>query len=225
MSLTVQDAARMLQLSERQMREHIEKGDCPFRHVNERPVINQSDLVEWATARGLPVLLPTDAGAEPMPRLTEALEGGGIVHHLPGSDKDTVFRHLVQRMPLPADIDPDFLHSVLLAREALGSTAIGAGVAVPHPRSPILLGVPRAMITLCFLETPVDFGALDGQPVHALFSMISPTTRIHLHLLSMLAFALRDSGFMDAIARRADGEEILAVTRRIESGAGRGGQG
>ena len=219
MPLTVKDAARMLKLSERAVQEHIEKGDFPSRCVNGRLLLNRDELIEWATARGMPVALPEGAGTERMPALSEALQAGGVVHGLPGKDKDSVLRHLVESMPLPADVDPDFLHSVLLAREALGSTAVGDGVAVPHPRNPILLRVPSALVTLCFLETPIDFGALDGKPVQALFSMISPTTRIHLHLLSRLAYALRDAGFKEGLARQADAEEILAAVRRIEARA------
>ena len=217
MPLTVRDAARMLDLSERAVQEHIETGEMPSQCVNGRYFLNRDELIEWATARGLALALPPADPAEHMPTLSEALQAGGIFHGLPGADKDSVLRHLVESMPLPADVDPDFLHSVLLAREALGSTAIGEGVAVPHPRSPILLRVPKALVTLCFLESPIDFGALDGQPVQALFSMISPTTRIHLHLLSLLAFALRDPGFREGIVRRASAEEILAAARRIEA--------
>lgn len=217
--MTIPEAARMLNFTERAVQERIEKGDLPSRCVNGRHLLNRDELIEWATEHGVPVALAAGKGAERMPALSEALEAGGIVHGNPGRDKDAVLRHLVESMPLPADVDPDFLHSVLLAREALGSTAVGEGVAVPHPRSPILLRVPTALVTLCFLEEPIDFGALDGQPVHALFSMISPTTRIHLHLLSRLAFALRDPGFQDGIARRAPAAEILEAARRIEAGS------
>ncbi len=218
MQLTVRDAARMLDLSERVVQERIEKGELPSQCVNGRYFLNRDELIEWATTHGFSVALPADQ-VEPMPTLSDALAAGGIVHGLPGKDKDTVLRHLVESMPLPADVDPDFLHSVLMAREALGSTAVGDGVAVPHPRSPILLRVPTALVTLCFLESPIDFGALDGKPVQALFSMISPNTRVHLHLLSVLAFALRDSGFRKALARRAGTEEILAAVRRLEAHA------
>ena len=222
MQLNVRAAARMLGLSERAVQDHIEKGEIPSQCVNGRHFLNRDELIEWATAHGLPVAAPAGESGERLPALSDALQAGGIVHGLPGADKNSVLRHLVESMPLPADVDPDFLHSVLMAREALGSTAIGEGVAVPHPRSPILLRVPRALVTLCFLAEPIDFGALDGKPVQALFSMISPTTRIHLHLLARLAFALRDPDFKDGIARRAGAEEILAAARRIEARAAPG---
>lgn len=219
MQLSIKQAARILRFSERHVQERIEKGEIPSQCVNGRHFLNRDELIEWATARGLPVELPAADAAETMPTLGAALAAGGIVHGLAGTDKDSVLRHLVASMPLPADVDPDFLHGVLLAREALGSTAVGEGVAIPHPRSPILLRVPKALVTLCFLEHPIDFGALDGKPVHALFSMISPTTRIHLHLLSLLAFALRDPVFRDCVARRAGPDEILAAVRRLEADA------
>ncbi len=219
MQLSVRDAARLLNLSERALMERVEKAEIPSQRVKGRYFLNRDELVEWATARGLAVQSPADVGETRLPTLGDALVAGGIVHGLPGRNKDAVLRHLVESMPLPADIDPDFLHSVLLAREALGSTAVGDGVAVPHPRSPILLRVPSALVTLCFLETPIDFGAVDGKPVQALFSMISPTTRIHLHLLSRLAFALRDPGFKECIVQRASATEILAAARRIEASA------
>jgi len=74
------------------------------------------------------------------------------------------------------------------------------------------------MVTLCFLEKPIDFGALDGQPVHYLFTMVSPTVRSHLHLLSRLAFALRDAGFQGAIRRQGLRDEILTELHRVEFG-------
>jgi PTS system nitrogen regulatory IIA component len=105
---------------------------------------------------------------------------------------------------------------VLWARENLQSTGIGEGVAIPHVRNPIVLHVARPMITLCFLEQPVDFEALDGKPVHALFSLICPTVRTHLALLARLSFALHDERFKRAIAQQAAGDHILAEARRVE---------
>jgi PTS system nitrogen regulatory IIA component len=106
---------------------------------------------------------------------------------------------------------------VLLAREALASTGIGDGIAIPHVRSPIVLHVSEPTITLCFLERPVDFAALDGRPVRALFLLVSPTVRAHLSLLSRLAFALRDPGFKDAVARQVVRDDLLAELRRVEA--------
>jgi PTS system nitrogen regulatory IIA component len=103
---------------------------------------------------------------------------------------DSVLRSVVELLRLPDHVDREFLLQVLLARESLGSTGIGDGIAIPHARNPIVLNVERPTITLCFLENPVDFAALDGLPVTMLFTLVNPTVRAHLHLLSRLAFIL-----------------------------------
>jgi PTS system nitrogen regulatory IIA component len=73
------------------------------------------------------------------------------------------------------------------------------------------------MITLCFLEKPIDYGALDGKPVQVLFSLISPTVKSHLQLLARLSFALHDARFKGAVMRQARPEEIFSESRRVES--------
>jgi PTS system nitrogen regulatory IIA component len=85
-------------------------------------------------------------------------------------------------------------------------------------RNPIVLHLSRATVTLCFLEQPVDFGALDGQPVSILFTLISPTVRAHLHLLSRLAFTLREPRFKAAVSTQASREEIFEALSAAEAG-------
>jgi len=116
-------------------------------------------------------------------------------------------------MKLPPDMDRHFLLQVLLAREAMASTGVGDGVAIPHVRNPIVLSVSRPAICLCFPEKPVEFDAIDNQLVHTLFTLVAPSVRIHLHLLSRLALALRDPGFRDALKRQLPRDEILAIAR------------
>jgi len=103
-----------------------------------------------------------------------------------------------------------------LAREALGSTGIGDGIAIPHPRNPIVLDVEQPHLSLLFLENPVDFDALDKMPVHALFTIISPTVRIHLHLLSRIAYMLHNANFREKLKRHSPADQIIADIKGIE---------
>jgi PTS system nitrogen regulatory IIA component len=123
----------------------------------------------------------------------------------------------VNLMRLPDEVDRNFLLRVLVARETLGSTGIGEGIAIPHVRNPIVLHVPRPSVTLCFLEQSIDFGALDGKPVRVLFAVISPTIRAHLYLMSRLGFALRATDFKNAILEEASREDVFREARRVES--------
>jgi PTS system nitrogen regulatory IIA component len=225
--IALPDAARLFGVSEKKIRGWIRHDGMPAHRVNDQYRFSRAELLEWATARGREVVGDLFAGADvpDTPGLADALQAGGVHHGLPGLDRESALRALVERMPLPDDADRELLLRVLLAREAMQSTAIGDGIATPHVRNPIVLHVPRALITLGFLERPVDFGALDGQPVHTLFAVVSPTVRAHLHLLSRLAFALRNPAFRRAVLGRGTGDEIVAAARGAEDGLPRRGPG
>jgi PTS system nitrogen regulatory IIA component len=80
------------------------------------------------------------------------------------------------------------------------------------------LHVTEPIVSLCFLEKPIDFGSLDGKPVTCLFTLISPTVKAHLYLLSRLAFSLRDEEFRKVIERQGTRDEIYAGIKRVEAG-------
>jgi len=222
MQLTVRDVSSLLKVSEKTVYRWISQGILPAYRVNEQYRFNRAELLEWATSRKMNVAAELfeepESHAAPVPGLVEALQAGGIFYRVDGTDKESVLRAVVEHMRLPEEVDREFLLRVLLAREALQSTGIGDGIAIPHVRNPIVLHVSRPMISLCFLEKPVDFQALDGKPVFVLFSLISPTVRAHLRMLSRLSFALHDAGFKDAIIRQASRDEILAEARRVDAG-------
>ena len=221
MQLTVRVVSKLLKVSEKTVYRWIEHDDLPASLVDGRYGFNRGELVEWAAARHIPVpdelFQAVDSVVSTLPSLTEALREGGIFYGVKGTDKGSVLRATVESMPLPEDVDRHLLLQMLLAREAVQSTAVGEGIAIPHVRNPMVLHVPRPMITLCFLDPPVDFDALDGKPVYALFSLISASPRLHLHLLSRLAFALHDPKLKEVIAKRGTKEEILGEALRVEA--------
>src|SRR5437870_5535899 len=222
MQLSIRDLTKLLNVAESTVSRWIKQRGLPAQQVGGQYRVNRAELLEWATANNVRVSLELfdhlEADAETIPRLTEALEAGGIHYQLQDTNKDRALRALVQVLPLPDSVDRELLLRLFLAREASASTAIGDGIAIPHVRNPIVLHVSRPAVTLAFLERPVDFGALDGKPVHVLFSIISPTNRTHLQLLSRLSFALHDGKLRETVVRGAPAEEILREVRRVEGG-------
>jgi PTS system nitrogen regulatory IIA component len=223
--LGVRDVSKLLSVSEKTVYRWINQGVLPAYRVNEQYRFNRAELLEWATSRRMNVSAAVfeepESQAAPIPGLAEALQAGGIFYRLGGADRESALRAVVEHMRVPEEVDREFLLRVLLAREALQSTGIGDGIAIPHVRNPIVLHVARPMITLCFLEKPIEFGALDGKPVHVLFSIVSPTVRAHLTLLSRLSFALHDPAFKKAVTQQASRDEILAAARHVERKLGR----
>lgn len=219
MLLTAREVARLLDVTEKRVLHWIRKEGLPAAVIDDRHEINRVDLLEWATGQGIkvpPELFAGTPAEEALPSLADALAAGGIHGGVPGSDKLSVLRNVVELLPLPPRVDREFLLQVLMAREALGTTAIGDGIAIPHVRNPILLQAAAPSITLCFLREPIDFHALDGKPVHILFTLTSPTVKSHLHLLSRLAYALREPQLKEVLARTCDAGKILETVRFVE---------
>lgn len=221
MQLTVRNVSDLFKVSEKTVYRWINQGILPAYRVSDQYRFNRAELLEWATARKMNVSAELfdepESDATPIPGLVEALQAGGIFYRLGGTDKESALRSLVEHMRLPDEVDREFVLRVLLARERLQSTGIGDGIAIPHVRNPIVLHVARPMITLGFLEHAIEFDALDGKPVVALFSLVSPTVRAHLRLLSRLAFGLNHHGFKEAVLRQASRDEILDEARLVEA--------
>ncbi len=220
MQFDIRKAARLVGLTEKRLLHLVEAGELPARRVFGRWHLGRSDLLEWVVTRNLPVppeLIAAPEDDTPLPALGQALRAGGIHRGIDAPDKAAAFRAMVSRLPLPAGVDVKTLTEILLARETLGSTALGDGIAVPHVRNPMVLHVREPIVGLFFLSAPIEFGALDGRPVHALFTLITPSIRVHLHLLARLGGALQDAVLKAAIARQDDAAAIFAELARIEA--------
>ena len=221
MQISVKEAAKMLNVSESALYRWIDHSEIPFYKINDTYRFNRSELLEWATSRGMqisPDMFSEDTEDAPeLPLLTDALRAGSIFYDVEGNTNAEVLKSIVDRLTHPPEADRQYLYQILVAREALGSTGIGKGIAIPHVRNPVVLQVADPSVTLCFLEKPIDFKAVDGIPVSILFTIISPTVRSHLHLLSRIAFVLRDTEVQEALARRSSPEEILTAIARAES--------
>jgi nitrogen PTS system EIIA component len=226
MQIDVREAAVLFAVSEKTIYRWIKAGSLPGYRVQGQYRFNRAELLEWATSRSIsidPALFsetPGEGVDTPTAPLAAALEAGGIHRGVCGSGKAEALAAIVELIPMPASIDRKFLLHVLLSRESLGSTGIGDGIAIPHVRNPIVLHVSTPTVTLCFLEHPIDFASLDGKPVHTLFTIVTPSIRSHLQLLSRLAHALRTPAFRETIGRQSDTDAILAAAAEVDRALG-----
>lgn len=107
-------------------------------------------------------------------------------------------------------MDTNLVLEVVMAREHLGSTGIGHGVAIPHGRMPDL---SSPVIVLVRHPEGIDFDAIDNMPVHIVIMLLVPASedRSHLELLAKLARMLQHEHFREAIMRAESPEAISAL--------------
>ncbi|MDA8403834.1 MAG: PTS sugar transporter subunit IIA [Desulfobacteraceae bacterium] len=224
MELGARQVAALLNISEKKLYQWISRKKIPLIRVGSQYRFNKAQLIEWAISQKIilsPAIFTDDEpDVSGIHRLDETLKRGGVFYNVKGVDIRTVLEEVISLMPLPPEIDRSYVLQVLLARETMGSTGIGNGIALPHVRNPIIMHITHPVISLCFLENPIEFNALDGKPVHTLFTIISPTPKTHLQVLSRISYALRDPGFAETIKQKADKDRIINAAATIENALG-----
>mgnify|MGYP000386211004 CR=1 FL=1 len=128
---------------------------------------------------------------------------------------ETVANHIAADYP---NLDADDLFRSLIARERLGSTGFGHGIAIPHCRLENCTGTIGALVKLA---EPIDFDAIDGEPVDIIFALLVPLESHddHLQTLATLAGAFGDADYRQRL-RRADSDTDLyteALSAPIEA--------
>ena len=174
-----------------------------------------SDVEKWAARQNIRLNIPDKNSnlPEPAASLSHAIRNGGVYTGIQGQDKASLLQACVARCTsIPDDFKQDLLER-LLDREKALSTGIGNGIAIPHPRDPLGY-LPEPMVLVCFLETPMDYQALDNQPVSILFIILSNTLKSHLPLLSSLSMCLKNKEFSTFLTSQPDLDSLLV---RIET--------
>ena len=216
MKLTVSEAASLLGSSEERVYKWIEDSDLPAQKLRGQYRVNRTDLLEWATVRRIAVSPRAFQQERGTPTVADALRAGGVHHRVAGSDIPTIVRNIVALLPLEDMAARETLLDILLARNALGVTPVGDGIAIPHARTPIVLAPTNAVLALSFLTNPIDLHAPDGKPVDTFFFLICPTIHVHLAMLAKLSYALQDDAFRAAVRAHAPGEEIARLAALLE---------
>jgi PTS system nitrogen regulatory IIA component len=218
MLLTVRDVSRMLRVSEPTVYRWVQEKGLPVQQVNGHQRLNPVHLLEWLAENRIPItgeVFPPGNGA--IPRLDHAIECGGVHWDVPGSTPSEVLEAIVDRVPMRPDVPRDDLLALLRSREGVGSTSLGSGFAVPHPRYPLVHATIPPTLAVCHLTAPIAWDPNNpADMVQTVFTLIAPTPRIHLRLLAKLMYALSNSAFRNVIARKASAEETITAATAID---------
>jgi nitrogen PTS system EIIA component len=212
------EAARILGLQESTVQDWASRGWLPAHRDGDRISFDRAQLEEWAQRnRQKNNGEPPRSLAHDSLSMHAALLRGGVHYDLPGENRDQVLGAVAELPEVPVSVTRPLLRDLLIEREQLASTGVGHGVAIPHPRNPMLVHVDAPVVVLCFLRRAIDFRSIDGEPVRVLFSLLSPSTRVHLRLLARLAWLLRDEGMSHLLDEKAPAEAILDRVQFLES--------
>ncbi len=142
--------------------------------------------------------------------ITDLITPSSIIANLRATTKRQALQELARRAAPLAGTSETTIFDALIAREQLGTTGIGGGTAVPHGR---LAAIGRPMALFARLEKPIDFEAIDAQPVDLIFLLLTATDAgaEHLKALARLSRFLRDRAICAKLRGTDDTDAIYSI--------------
>ena len=219
MELGLQQVADIFGVTENRIIQWINNENLPSDLVADQYRFNRADLLEWAANQrksfspSIYAMVNGDLTAAGT-HLTDALKVGGVLENVAGGDLRAILGTALQGLPIPESIGQETLIDLFVSREGLGSSAIGNGIAIPHPRQPLLLTVPGSIMRLCYLSQPLDIETPDDTPVDKLILLVCPTDHEHLQMLARLGALLQSDAVREALRNRLNGENLFRILRK-----------
>jgi PTS system nitrogen regulatory IIA component len=141
--------------------------------------------------------------------LGDLINADGVIAALSAKSKKQVLQTLSARAEQLTGLPERDIFDTLLQRERLGSTGVGRGVAIPHGK---LAGLKRIIGLFARLEKPVDFEAVDGEPVDLIFLLLAPESAgaDHLKALARISRLLREPASLDKLRTLGDESALYA---------------
>ena len=227
--LTFREACARLRIPEQRLRDAVKYGEVPCRKQGDDVVFDAEALDAWGSNRILSMrqrdLLPEHLAAtrqdSKVPAedilLPHLLKPGYIDLDFRAKTRAGVIRDLVGRAAeLELLYDPGDLLAQLEEREALASTALPGGIALPHPhhQDPYLITEP--FMLLARVRKPIWFGAPDDAPTDLFCLIFCGENMLHLHVLASLFMMIRETDFLGAVRAAATPEEAIEAAFAAE---------
>jgi PTS system nitrogen regulatory IIA component len=142
--------------------------------------------------------------------LRDLIKPDAVINALKANSKKQVIQALAEKAAETTGLDERQIFETLLQREKLGSTAVGGGIAIPHGKLPKL---ERIFGLFARLSKPIDFEALDDQPVDLVFLLLAPegAGADHLKALAQIARLFREPGVVGKLRASSDKTTLYDV--------------
>lgn len=229
MDLKLKDVADLLNVSEITIRRWLTDGKIPAYRINHQYRFNRAEIENWILSHklgkdssSLQEEGKTTSGSKGSKGgikqfgLYRALHKGGVLSKVAGNSKEEVIRNVMKTLAKDLQIDADGVTNMLLERESLQSTALNNGIGLPHTRD-FLLDAHYDAVAIAFLDKPIEYGALDGKPVHTLFFLFASDDKMHLHLLAKIAHLSSDPETLKFFQSHPSKEAVLEYIKNWET--------
>ncbi len=223
MDLKKKDVAELLSVSIHTIDQLIAEGALPTYTLSGEKRFNRQEIEEWMLKmlQEHKVNLPfgeASGDASPWQQygLYRAIHKGDVICELEGASKEEIIHNVMYQTADQLGLDAEAVSDLLLERENLMPTALGDGIAVPHTRELLLGGLFDAVV-IVFLKKPIDWGALDNQPVHTLFFLFACDDKRHLNLLAKIAHYVSSGEAKRTLQDKPSREVLLEDIKRWET--------
>ncbi len=234
MDLKIKDVANLLNVKESTVRRWLSEGKIPAYRINHQYRFSRGELQNWVMSQKLlndngdnllveiqHQILPEEdsdlpKGGVKQYGLYRAIHKGGVYHDIAGIQKEELIRNTTAKIAGTLSLDAEVLSELLWDRERLQATALNNGIGLPHTRD-FLLKRPFDVISIVFPKEPIDYGALDGKPVHTLFFLLACEDKSHLHLLAKIALLCSQSSAIEFLQSKPSRDAMLEYIKDWET--------
>ncbi len=221
--MTLSETAEYLQLAERTVLRMAQRGEIPAAKIASQWRFIRPLVREWLVAQmqSLPLSSSSEvsggSGKHLLP-LAEVLRPELMTFDIHPGPKEDIFRQLlVPLLKTGFARNADLLLKSLVDRERMMTTAIGHGIAAPHPRNPIPDMFPEPAIAMGVCPQGTDFNAIDDQLVHVFFLICATRIEIHLQLMAKISWLSRQDVIMKlrGVSSPSEAMAVLAAADAV----------
>ncbi len=223
MDLELQEVAGLLNVPENVLLKWVSDGKVPSYNINGSYRFNRQEIETWVMTEKV----SHDTGIDELENsrsingslrynLFRGLNNGDVFTDIKADSKQSLIHQTMQRLAPLLRLDADVLYELFMDRENLVSTAVGHGIAIPHARDFLMTG-HRDAVAIVFLDTPIPYGALDGEPVHTLFFLLASDDKRHLALLSKIAHLASTPAMLQQFAKKPQKAQMLEIIKDWET--------
>ena len=223
MDLRKKDVAELLTVSEETINTLVEKGRLPCYKLGGEYRFNRSEIEDWmvkvlASERDLLPFGEGQGDKAPWQQfgLYRAIHRGEVFSEFDTSSKEELIYITLDGVAEKLQLNTGAVAELFLERENLMPTALNQGIAIPHTREFLIEGIKDAVVVV-YPKTPIDWGALDGVPVHTLFFLFACDDRRHLNLLAKIAHFISNEDHLRFLQSKPEKGALLDFIKGWES--------